>query len=1068
MKRYTFFFLIWLFVGVDISAYCQEPRDSVILNSPLIAHGVIVESITKGTQAERLGLQAGDNLLSWSRGNERGEFSSPFDVAYISVEQASRGLVTVYGRRGEQNRSWFFGSDDWGIQSRPVLAGRYLTIYSEGVTLSAAGKPMEAAERWRIAATFARQESLPWLAAWFLCRSGRLLSSEQKWNSADKAFGEAREMGAAAGPIVNAELSRQWARSFYYRGDLPQATKYFHEQLLESEKLGHETMMVPNSLLFLAAVDLERDELDQAEAYLTRAFAIAKRLAPLSHQTAAILEDLGILFQYRGDLGKAEEYYLKALPIEERSLSSSRLLANTLTNLGTLAHRRGDLARAEIYHRRALVIAEKHDQNEVEIADILSNLGECVLEQGDTVAAEQYEKRSLAMKERVAPGSLASISNLASLGKIARIRKDFVNADDYYNRALAIAVNGDTPPRTLAAILIGEAEVSRDRGNFEKSAESYRRAASIFEKSVPDSLDHAEALAGLAEAVRHQGQVDAAVSLYQQSLTALERRASHLGGADEDRSRYRAWYVRYYAGYIAALMRQGQREKAFEIVEGSRARTLIEMLSQARIDISRGADVRILEQARRLHSLVEAKSEARIRLGMSEHTKEQLALMDREIDKLLVQEQDVKAEIRASSPGYAALTEPPQLSTADIQRLLDEDTLLLEYSLGDDNSYVWAVTNTSLTAIELPARTEIENLGRRVYDLLSFSNQKPEQFGERNWQRVEKEYQNTASALSEMVIGPVASLLGAKRLLVVADGVLQYIPFSALPMPGTLGTQVPLLISHEIINLPSASVLAEIRRQQIGRRKPPKLVAVLADPVFDVSDLRVRVGAGGGPVLPKIGVQSVNDVRRSANDLGLTRSGRFYLNRLIYSRNEAAAVIAATPLGKSLQALDFDASRETAVSGVLAQYRIVHFATHGLLNNKHPELSGLVLSLVDKEGKPRNGFLKLQDIYELKLPVDLVVLSGCETGLGQEISGEGLIGLTRGFMYAGASRVLASLWSVSDAATADLMADFYKAMQQERMRPAAALRDAQIRMWRRGRWSAPYYWAAFQMQGEWQ
>jgi CHAT domain-containing protein len=735
--------------------------------------------------------------------------------------------------------------------------------------------------------------------------------------------------------------------------------------------------------------------------------------------------------------------------------------------LGTLAHERGDLPRAEAYHRRALSIAETQAQNELQIAEILSNLGECVLEQGDAATAEQYQKRGLAMKERVAPGSLASIPNLASLGKIARIRKDFEVAEDYYKQALAIAAKVDAPPLILGQLLVGDAEVLRDRRDFEKSAESYRRAVTIFEKSAPGSLDHAEALAGLAGVLGHQGKVDTAVRLYRQALTALEQKAFHLGGEEEDRSRYRAWYVRYYEGYVDALMRLGQREQAFEVVEGSRARTLVEMLSQARINVRQGADAEILKEDRRLHRLVEAKSEARIRLATSEHTEEQLSLMDREIDDLLAQEQDVKAELRASSPGYAALTEPRQLSTAEIQGLLDDDTLLLEYSLGDDKSYVWALSPSSVMAFDLPGRAEIESLGRRVYGLLSFRNQKAAQFDERNWQKVEKDYQNAAAALSEMVIGPVASLLGTKRLLVVSDGVLQYIPFSALPAPEKSGRPAPLLVSHEIVNLPSASVLAEIRRQQIGRRKPPKLVAVLADPVFDVKDLRVKAGTGA-TVLPKLVAQRDGDVSRSASDLGLTRAGRLYLNRLIYSRNEAAAVIAVMPAGKSLEALDFDASRATAVSGVLAQYRVVHFATHGLLNNKHPELSGLVLSLVDKEGKRQNGFLKLQDIYELKLPVDLVVLSGCETGLGQEISGEGLIGLTRGFMYAGASRVVASLWSVSDAATASLMADFYKAMEQGRMRPAAALREAQIHMWRQGQWSAPYYWAAFQMQGEWQ
>ncbi len=319
-----------------------------------------------------------------------------------------------------------------------------------------------------------------------------------------------------------------------------------------------------------------------------------------------------------------------------------------------------------------------------------------------------------------------------------------------------------------------------------------------------------------------------------------------------------------------------------------------------------------------------------------------------------------------------------------------------------------------------------------------------------------------------MVLGPVARLLQRKRLLIVSDGALQYIPFSALPEPGSRTTMAPLVVKHEIVNLPSASVLAELRRQQMGRPKAPRMVAVLADPVFDPRDERIR--AAGETLASSFGpsTQHASDLTRSADDLGLTRNGRLYLNRLLYTRNEADAVMAVTPPGKGMEALDFRASREMATSPALAQYRVVHFATHGILNNKHPELSGLVLSLVNKQGKAQDGFLKLQDIYNLKLPVDLVVLSGCETGLGEEVRGEGLIGLTRGFMYAGATRVVASLWSVSDMATASLMADFYKAMEHHGMRPAAALRKAQIQMWRQKQWSSPYYWAAFQIQGDWQ
>jgi CHAT domain-containing protein len=173
------------------------------------------------------------------------------------------------------------------------------------------------------------------------------------------------------------------------------------------------------------------------------------------------------------------------------------------------------------------------------------------------------------------------------------------------------------------------------------------------------------------------------------------------------------------------------------------------------------------------------------------------------------------------------------------------------------------------------------------------------------------------------------------------------------------------------------------------------------------------------------------------------------------------------PAGTALKATDFKASRATAMSRELQQYRILHFATHGLLNSKHPELSGIVLSLLDEKGNPEDGFLRLQDIYNLRLPVDLVVLSACNTGFGKDVKGEGLIGLTRGFMYAGAARVVASLWKVDDEATAELMSRFYQQMLKDGQPPAAALRAAQLAIWKQKRWRSPYYWAAFSLHGEW-
>jgi CHAT domain-containing protein len=312
-------------------------------------------------------------------------------------------------------------------------------------------------------------------------------------------------------------------------------------------------------------------------------------------------------------------------------------------------------------------------------------------------------------------------------------------------------------------------------------------------------------------------------------------------------------------------------------------------------------------------------------------------------------------------------------------------------------------------------------------------------------------------------------------LLIVGDGALLYVPFAALPIPTagqeSAGTMVE---RYEIINLPSASVLSVLHNEEENRTRPPKRVAVVADPVFEKSDPRVGLSAGN---LRPLSVQSEgNDpsrgfssgrLLRSMTDIGGQTDGVVHLHRLPYTRQEAEAIFSVTPAGQGTKALDFRASRAIATSPELAQHKVVHFATHGLIDSKNPQLSGLVFSLVDKKGRPQEGFLELQDIYNLDLPVELVVLSACETGLGKEIDGEGLVGLTRGFMYAGASRVIASLWKVSDVATARLMAYLYQSMQQKGMAPAAALRSAQIQMLKQKRWTPPYYWAAFQIHGEW-
>jgi CHAT domain-containing protein len=317
--------------------------------------------------------------------------------------------------------------------------------------------------------------------------------------------------------------------------------------------------------------------------------------------------------------------------------------------------------------------------------------------------------------------------------------------------------------------------------------------------------------------------------------------------------------------------------------------------------------------------------------------------------------------------------------------------------------------------------------------------------------------------------------LGHKRLLIVCDGALQYVPFAVLPLPHratTGGPSPPLVVESEIVSAPSASTLAVLRRDLSGRPPARKAVAVLADPVFDGQDPRVTVRQQVSQVRHVGGMTSHNrdlslDLKRSWTEVGPAESG-LKIPRLPFSRREAEAIVAAALPGDRLEAVDFQASRTTATSAELSQYRIVHFATHGVLDSRTPALSGIILSLVDQQGRPQDGFLRLWDIYNLHLPADLVVLSACQTALGKEVKGEGLVGLTRGFMYAGAPRVIASLWQVEDVATAELMSQFYQGILKKKLTPAAALRAAQVHMWRQKRWHAdPYFWGAFQLQGEW-
>lgn len=538
----------------------------------------------------------------------------------------------------------------------------------------------------------------------------------------------------------------------------------------------------------------------------------------------------------------------------------------------------------------------------------------------------------------------------------------------------------------------------------------------------------------------------------------------------------------FYDFYIRILMRLDQEtpggaysREALRYSELARARSLNDRLAAAQVEIQVDDSSGLMDQVKRLREKISNQQALLTKLSLAnqpatktEPVRAQMTGLETELSQKLNQ-------LYQQNPKLAQVQNPVILTAEEIQKtLLDPETAMVEFLVGPDEVFVWLVTADDITSFVIKDTKQVKDLGKRCLTLLqpvsTGSNLKPGHL---------TEFSTVGQQLSQLLFGPIESKLrNKKRLLVVADDVLQLLPFAALPLPvpqNQTGTSSgvpsqPLVTRFEIVSLPSASTLANLR-QEIARRVPAeKMMAVVADPVFSPDDPRLKrkQPANGQPAAP---ADEFSDLNRNLTKLKAAVSvdetdstKRFSVSRLPGTRREAQEILKLVPANQSFSALDFAASRELVTeSQELQKYRYLHFATHGFAS----QYSGLVLSLVDDKGTERNGFLMLEDLYNLKLNADLVTLSACETGRGQQIRGEGIVGLTCGFMYAGAPRLVVSLWPVSDSATAELMTAFYQGLLKEGLRPAAALRKAQLKLQQSKRWNSPTYWAAFQLQGEW-
>lgn len=857
---------------------------------------------------------------------------------------------------------------------------------------------------------------------------------------------------------------------------------------------------------------------------------------------AHALLNMGVIYNDLGEKQKALDYFAQALPLY-RALGDRQGEARAAVRVSDVYNDIGEMQKALDYLDMALQLNRSaHDRGGE--AAVLTAFGGRYNSLGENDKALDYYKRALTLWRAVGDPS-GEAKTLGGIGRAYSFLRQHRVALGYYEQALSLERTlGDR--RNQAYELHNISWTYYTLGDKQKALDYNRQALSLMQ-AVGDRRGEAGIFTNLGWISELSGEGQKALDYYNQALPVLRATGDWDGEANtlyrlanlergrdrlsearvyieaalasteslrtkvanrESRASYGATVQEYHEFYIDLLFRLHQRRPtegfdalSLQASERARARWLLELLTEAHVDIRQGVDTVLLESERTLRGLITAKTDKRIRVLNSKHTEQQATEATKELEELVSAFQEVQSKIRASSPHYAELTQQQTLTLPEIQQLLDNDTMLLEYALGKEHSYLWAVTPTSINIFELDAESVITGAAQRVYELLTARTKKlaNESLARREARiaKADADYHAVAAELSHLLLAPVASQLGNKRLAIVTDGAVQYIPFAALPVPAisrrgdaeTPGVQenrrvaasptlrvahspapriadTPLIVKHEIVNLPSASTLALLRRDLEGRKSPTKTVAVFADPVFEATDRRVIY-------------ESINNSSENSSDKAISNSARNKgdektgdvggrskaindyllrtrmieegqpLARLPYSRKEAMAIASLVPKGQVKIALNFDVNYHTATSAELGEYRFVHFATHGWLDTAQPELSGILLSLVDKEGRPQeNGILRLGDVYNLKLPVDMVALSACETALGKSIKGEGLVGLTRGFMYAGAPRVLASLWKVEEVATAELMMAFYEGvLGKQRLRPAEALRRAQIKMW---------------------
>lgn len=754
-------------------------------------------------------------------------------------------------------------------------------------------------------------------------------------------------------------------------------------------------------------------QLDEAAKDYQEAGELFVRLGDVGGQ-AAVENDQAVVSDIQGDLEAACAGYERAGQLYQQAGNAARL-EFVWPNLGRCLMKLGAMEKALPILEESLRIAGSDRRRAVALREI-----------GWWYALERRPREALQFLQQSRELNSEDAGLLDRLGTVYRDLGDSPSARKAYEAALE---------KTNDVVEKGNVEVNLCKieemsGHVEEGLKRCQEVLPVFEEiRAAGTLAVIHQI--LARLRRQQVRLGDAETHAKEAVRQLEWQRALLGS--ESRLEFSSERQGAYQLLVDLRMDlhaeepdSGWDARALEASELTRARSLFDLLGTEKVDPGGRVNPVLLTTERRLqkrwHELV----------GRMEKERTAAEGVGRELSELEEQLATVRRRLRETAPSFALLTLPVLPDVGEFQALLDEETLLLLFYSGNSRSYLWKVRPEEVEGVVLPSgREEVEHLAESWYGSLADSTL--------GWMEGGLE-RRRAERLSRILLAPAAEEIALhRRILVVADDVLQRLPFGALPSPVDGENGVPLISAHEVVMMPSASILPILRRQSAERESGEGLLAVVADAVYAADDERLT-----SPT---------------------REAGETHLRRLRGSAVEAQDLVKLADAGPVRLLEGFAARRDEVLGGALNGFRIVHFATHARTKSASGRPLGLVLSLFDEEGRPVDDVLGLDDLYNMALPADLAVLSACGTVLGENVAGEGLVGLTRGFMHAGTPRVVVSLWDVRDTAARESMRRFYGALLDEGAPPGEALRRAQASMWRDG-W-AVRDWAAFVLQGDW-